>query len=248
MGLYPCSQISEDADKSVFEAARTSLIARGDGHGTGWSLGHKINLNARAYEGLHCHNLIKRALQQTWDTGTNEAARGIYENLWDAHAPYQIDGNFGYTAGVAEMLLQSYNDKLVILPALPTSFWQKGSVKGLKAVGNFTVDIDWDNAKATQIRVVSNEGIPCVVKYTGIAKDYKVTTADGKSVETKRISDDEISSKPLLEASISSSQQLLTLSPLSQVAKKVPSLPYAITVSTVQRPTAHPLMGSTSSR
>ena len=90
MGLYPCSQISEDADKSVFEAARTSLIARGDGHGTGWSLGHKINLNARAYEGQHCHNLIKRALQQTWDTGTNEAAGGIYENLWDAHAPYQI--------------------------------------------------------------------------------------------------------------------------------------------------------------
>jgi hypothetical protein len=193
MGLYPCSQISEDADKSVFEAARTSLIARGDGHGTGWSLGHKINLNARAYEGFHCHNLIKRALQQTWDTGTNEAAGGIYENLWDAHAPYQIDGNFGYTAGVAEMLLQSYNDKLVILPALPTSFWQKGSVKGLKAVGNFTVDIDWDNAKATQIRVVSNVGTPCVVKYTGIAKDYKVTTADGKSVKTKRISDDEIS-------------------------------------------------------
>ena len=193
MGLYPCSQISEDADKTVFEAARTSLIARGDGHGTGWSLGHKINLNARAYEGLHCHNLIKRALHQTWDTGTNEAAGGIYENLWDAHAPYQIDGNFGYTAGVAEMLLQSYNDKLVILPALPISFWQKGSVKGLKAVGNFTVDIDWNNAKATQIRVVSNVGTPCVVKYTGIAKDYKVTTADGKSVKTKRVSADEIS-------------------------------------------------------
>ena len=97
------------------------------------------------------------------------------------------------TAGVAEMLLQSYNDKLVILPALPTSFWQKGSVKGLKAVGNFTVDIDWDNAKATQIRVVSNEGIPCVVKYTGIAKDYKVTTTDGNAVAATRISDDEIS-------------------------------------------------------
>ncbi|WP_455074622.1 glycoside hydrolase family 95 protein [Prevotella fusca] len=193
MGLYPCTQISEDVDNNVFEAARASLIARGDGHGTGWSLGHKINLNARAYEGLHCHNLIKRALQQTWDTGTNEAAGGIYENLWDAHAPYQIDGNFGYTAGVAEMLLQSHNDKLVILPALPTTFWQKGSVKGLKAVGNFTVDIEWANAKATKVQIVSNVGTTCVVKYAGIAKNYKVTTADGKTVKVKRISDDEIS-------------------------------------------------------
>ncbi|WP_455062971.1 glycoside hydrolase family 95 protein [Prevotella fusca] len=193
MGLYPCTQISEDVDNNVFEAARASLIARGDGHGTGWSLGHKINLNARAYEGLHCHNLIKRALQQTWDTGTNEAAGGIYENLWDAHAPYQIDGNFGYTAGVAEMLLQSHNDKLVILPALPTTFWQKGSVKGLKAVGNFTVDIEWANAKATKVQIVSNVGTTCVVKYAGIVKNYKLTTADGKTVKVKRISDDEIS-------------------------------------------------------
>ena len=193
MGLYPCTQISEDTDKTVFEAARQSLIARGDGHGTGWSLGHKINLNARAYEGLHCHNLIKRALQQTWDTGVNEAAGGIYENLWDAHAPYQIDGNFGYTAGVAEMLLQSHNDKLVILPALPTTFWQKGSVKGLKAVGNFTVDIDWAATKATKVQIVSNMGTTCVVKYAGVAKDYKVTTTDGNTVAATRISDDEIS-------------------------------------------------------
>ncbi len=139
------------------------------------------------------HNLIKRALQQTWDTGTNEAAGGIYENLWDAHAPYQIDGNFGYTAGVAEMLLQSHNEKLVILPALPTTFWQKGSVKGLKAVGNFTVDIDWANAKATKVQIVSNMGTTCIVKYTNVAKDYKVTTVDGKTVKAKRISDDEIS-------------------------------------------------------
>ena len=193
MGLYPCTQISEDANNTVFQAARESLIARGDGHGTGWSLGHKINLNARACEGLHCHNLIKRALQQTWDTGTNEAAGGIYENLWDAHAPYQIDGNFGYTAGVAEMLLQSHNDKLVILPALPTTFWLKGSVKGLKAVGNFTVDIAWENAKATKIKIVSNMGTTCVMKYTGIAKDFKLATADGKTVEIKRINNDEIS-------------------------------------------------------
>ena len=91
------------------------------------------------------------------------------------------------------MLLQSHNDKLVILPALPTTFWQKGSVKGLKAVGNFTVDIDWANAKATKVQIVSNMGTTCIVKYAGVAKDYKVTTADGKAVKAKRINDDEIS-------------------------------------------------------
>ena len=91
------------------------------------------------------------------------------------------------------MLLQSHNDKLVILPALPTMFWQKGSVKGLKAVGNFTVDIDWDATKATKVQIVSNMGTTCVVKYAGVAKDYKVTTTDGNAVAATRISDDEIS-------------------------------------------------------
>ena len=193
MGLYPCSQISEDGDKTVFQAARTSLLARGDGHGTGWSLGHKINLNARAHEGLHCHNLIRRALQQTWSTDVDERAGGIYENLWDAHAPYQIDGNFGYTAGIAEMLLQSYNGKLVILPALPMDFWTKGAVKGLKAVGNFTVDITWAKARAEEIRIVSHAGTVCVVKYAGVADDFKLTAGDGKPLAYECTGNDEIS-------------------------------------------------------
>ena len=193
MGLYPCSQISGDADKAVFQAARTSLIARGDGHGTGWSLGHKINLNARAHEGQHCHNLIRRALQQTWTTDVNEGAGGIYENLWDAHAPYQIDGNFGYTAGVAEMLLQSYSGKLVLLPALPAAFWDKGSVKGLKAVGNFTVDIAWEKARAAKVRIVSGAVSTCVVKYAGLAKDFIVTAGDGRPVAFRCAGGDEIS-------------------------------------------------------
>ena len=183
MGLYPCDEIGEDQNDSIFQAAKVSLIARGDGHGTGWSLGHKINLNARAYMGDHCHNLIKRALQQTWTTGTNEAAGGIYENLWDAHAPYQIDGNFGYTAGIAEMLLQSHFGKLEILPAIPTQYWTNGKVTGLKAVGNFTVDIEWKDTVATNIRIVSNAGQKCTVQYKDIDSKYIVLDANGSEVK-----------------------------------------------------------------
>lgn len=193
MGLYPCDEIGLDINRAIFDAARTSLIARGDDHGTGWSLGHKMNLNARAYLGDHCHNLIKRALQQTWTTSVNEAAGGIYENLWDAHAPYQIDGNFGFTAGIAEMLLQSRFDKLEILPALPTEYWLKGSVSGLKAVGNFTIDITWNNAIAQKITIVSHSGTKCVVKYKGIEKDYRITDGSGRKVKTETVKAGEVS-------------------------------------------------------
>lgn len=183
MGLYPCNQIGKDLNDSIFQAAKVSLIARGDGHGTGWSLGHKINLNARAYMGDHCHNLIKRALQQTWTTGTDESAGGVYENLWDAHAPYQIDGNFGYTAGIAEMLLQSRFGKLEILPAIPTAFWNDGKVTGLRAVGNFTVDIEWKDTVATNIRIVSNAGQKCTVQYKDIDSKYIVLDANGSEMK-----------------------------------------------------------------
>ena len=192
MGLYPCDEIGADLNDSIFQAAKVSLIARGDGHGTGWSLGHKINLNARAYMGDRCHNLIKRALQQTWTTGTNEGAGGVYENLWDAHAPYQIDGNFGYTAGIAEMLLQSHFGKLEILPAIPTQFWTNGSVTGLKAVGNFTVGIEWKNTTATKIDITSNAGKDCVVKYKDIDKKYVVKDANDKEVKVTIVKAGEI--------------------------------------------------------
>ncbi len=191
MGLYPLSQIGKEANDSIFRAAKNSLYARGL-TGTGWSLGHKLNLMARAYDGENCHALIKNALRQTWQTTINMGNNGgIYENLWDAHSPFQIDGNFGYTSGVAEMLLQSRFGKLEILPALPARHWKSGSVKGLRAVGNFTVDITWQDTIATQLAVTSGSGLPCTVVYKD-AKRFKVTTSAGGNVGVTVKSDNEI--------------------------------------------------------
>lgn len=191
MGLYPLSQIGEEQNDSIFQAAKNSLYARGL-TGTGWSLGHKINLMARADDGENCHTLIKNALRQTWQTTINMGNNGgIYENLWDAHSPFQIDGNFGYTAGVAEMLLQSRFGKLEILPALPAKYWKNGTVKGLRAVDNFTVDITWQDTVATQLTITSGSGLPCTVKYKN-AKRFKVTTANGQTVNATAKGNDEL--------------------------------------------------------
>ncbi|MGN0216464.1 MAG: glycosyl hydrolase family 95 catalytic domain-containing protein [Prevotella sp.] len=192
MGLYPLSQIGREQNDSIFRAAKNSLYARGL-TGTGWSLGHKLNLMARAGDGENFHALIKNALRQTWQTTINMGNNGgVYENLWDAHSPFQIDGNFGYTSGVAEMLLQSRFGKLEILPALPARHWRSGSVKGLRAVGNFTVDITWQDTIATQLAVTSGSGLPCTVVYKD-AKRFKVTTSTGGNVVVTVKGDNEIS-------------------------------------------------------
>lgn len=191
MGLYPLNEIGREHNDSIFQAAKNSLYARGL-TGTGWSLCHKLNLMARVGDGENCHKLIKNALHQTSQTTVNMGNNGgIYENLWDAHSPFQIDGNFGYTAGVAEMLLQSRFGKLEILPALPVEYWKNGSVKGLRAVGNFTVDIFWQNAAATQLTITSGSGLPCTIVCND-ARRFKVTTASGASVPVEVKGNDEI--------------------------------------------------------
>ncbi len=170
MCLYPFSQVTPGT--ALYNAAVNSLRLRGDG-ATGWSMGWKINLWARAKDGDHSRTILNNALAHS------NGGAGVFYNLFDAHAPFQIDGNFGACAGMAEMIMQSHSDTIEVLPALP-SVWTAGTMTGMKAVGNFTVDITWANNKATSVRIVSHKGQPLMVKADGIAK--AVITKNGNTV------------------------------------------------------------------
>ncbi|PAW76570.1 MAG: hypothetical protein B9S32_14425 [Verrucomicrobia bacterium Tous-C9LFEB] len=165
-GLHPGSQITDQQTPDLFHAAATSLRARGDA-GTGWSLAWKINLWARLRDGDHALGLIGRLLTLCPAGNTVSEAGGIYPNLFDAHPPFQIDGNFGVTSGITEMLLQSHANGIDPLPALPTA-WTTGRVKGLRARGGFVVDLDWRDRHWQTIRILSHRSTPCRVR-TGSA-------------------------------------------------------------------------------
>lgn len=167
-GLHPGHTVSPVTTPELAKAAKVVLVHRGDG-ATGWSMGWKLNQWARLQDGNHAYTLFGNLLKN-----------GTMDNLWDTHPPFQIDGNFGGTAGITEMLLQSHMGFIQLLPALPDA-WKDGSISGICAKGNFEVDVIWENHQLKEAVVRSNAGGNCVIKYLDQTISFK--TVKGRSYQ-----------------------------------------------------------------
>jgi alpha-L-fucosidase 2 len=172
-GLYPGDEITPATTPDLAQAARKSLIVRDD-DGVGWSLAYKAALWARLNDGNHAWVLVRKALTPVGGMDVRyDGGGGVYANMFDAGPPFQIDANFGVTAAIGEMLLQSQAGKIELLPALPDA-WKNGNVSGLRARGGFQMDETWQNGKLISATIRSDTGEPCSVSYGGKTVDLKI--------------------------------------------------------------------------
>lgn len=184
LGLYPFHQISVSGTPDLAAAATKTLEIKGD-NSTGWSTGWRINLWARLHRQDKAYQIYRKLLTYVSPEiykDRKHHSGGTYPNLFDAHPPYQIDGNFGGTAGVCEMLMQCDGETMELLPALPET-WSDGQISGIKARGNYTVSITWKNKQVKEARITSNEGGTLTVIYNG--KNRTLTLKKGKTIKLK---------------------------------------------------------------
>jgi alpha-L-fucosidase 2 len=171
--LHPGKQISAETTPELAEAAKVSLNARGD-YGTGWSLAWKVNFWARLKDGDRAYKLFRNLLRPKGIEGVEEfEGGGTYQNLFNTHPPFQLDGNMGGCAGVAEMVLQSHAGVIELLPAIPVD-WRNGSVKGLKARGGFEVKMEWKEGVLVEAEIAGRPGTKGVYKYGGVREEFEI--------------------------------------------------------------------------